>query len=157
MQPATLNGLMAMTEKELPLSERARQLLSRETIKIRVIDSGSVFALHPMVPDSVLDAQREVAKATPAEMNRHYERKVREWLLSADPEERIKYRLEREHVKFRAIALAAVEPVLTVAQAERLGDDAVAIYEEILIFSGLAERPAPAPVAAVPADGDAAA
>lgn len=140
MKPATLNGLMAATQTELPLPERARQLLSRDTLLVRMIDRGSLFALHPMAPEEVLDAPPELAKATDAEKNRHFQHRLREWLRVAPAEERVAYRLETERVKFRAIALAALAPRMTVEEAERLGDDAEALYVGILEFSGLGEK-----------------
>jgi len=137
MQPATLNGLLSATQTELPLPERARELLSRPTILVRAIDRGSLGALHPMLPESVIEASAANAKLPAEERDRLFNQLVREWQRQAPEEERVAYRLGVERVKFRAIALAALDPRLTWQEAERLGDDAEAIYLGLLEFSGL--------------------
>ena len=68
--------------------------------------------------------------------------------MSLPAADRIRYRLEVESVKFHVLALTALDPRLTLAQAERFGSAADDLYREILIFSGLVQAPpAATPVA----------
>jgi hypothetical protein len=150
MQPATLtlatlNGLMAATQTELPLSDRAKALLSRETIIVRTIDSGSHTVLFPLPPDEVIGDEppipstlsKEEREAEAKRRSDAYRAREQHWMRTAPEAERIAYRLALERVKFHTIALAAIEPRLTSEQAERLGDAATDVYIGILRFSGL--------------------
>jgi hypothetical protein len=159
--PATLNGLLSATQTALPLSPRAKELLSRDTILVRSIDASSHQALFPMPPDEVFEDPDPTAKKTPEEQRDALNRREREWLRTAPSDERVEYRLEVQRVQYRTIALAALEPKMTWQEAERLGNDAAEIYFGILEFSGLLkkktetkaekkpEEPAPAADAAV--------
>jgi hypothetical protein len=134
----TLDAFLKATETELPLSPRLAALLGRPAMRFMGIDSGRFGALFPIMPPEVAatplnkDGKPDPTAPTLSERERR-------WLMTLPAEERIRYRLEVENVRFHVIALTALEPRLTFEQALRLGSDADALYLAVLRFSGLLE------------------
>ena len=139
---ATLNGLMAATQTEVELPAPAAALLSRKTVIIRRIAGSTFRAMFPPIPAAILEGLPPDL-AGPERQQAMREREI-QWIESAPSAERVRYRVDLEQVKFRALARALVEPRMTEEEVERLGDDITSVYVRLLEFSGLLE-PAPAP------------
>ena len=145
---ATLNGLMTATQAEVELPEPTQALLSRKTVVIRRIPASTFRALFPFLPAAVVEQGPDEAALTDEERRlRQREREVR-WMETAPAAERVKYRLDLEQVKFRALALCLVEPRMTEAEVERLGDEIMPVYIRLLEISGLITKAEPAVEAA---------
>lgn len=143
---ATLNGLMKATQTEVELPPAAAALLSRSTVTIRRIAGSTFRALFPLIPAAILDG----IPADLAPVERQAEVRARElrWIEEAPSVERVRYRVDLEQVKFRALARCLVEPRMTEEEVERLGDDIWPVYVRLLEFSGLLDAPAAAEEAA---------
>ena len=141
---ATMNGLMKATQTEVELPPAAAELLHRSAVIIRRIAASTFRALFPVIP-------REITEALPTDPEQAgVELRAREllWLETAPAAARVAYRLDLEQVKVRAVALCLVEPRLSEAEVERLGDDILPVYQRLLEFSGLLAAPViPEPVA----------
>ena len=141
---ATLNGLMKATQAEVELPEPTQVLLSRKTVIIGRIPHSTFRALFPFLPAAVVVPGPDEADLTDAErLVRQREREMR-WMETADSAERVKYRVDVEQVKFRALALALVEPKMTEAEVTRLGDEIMPVYVRLLEISGIITPAAPA-------------
>jgi hypothetical protein len=125
---ATVNGLMRATQVEVELSPELEALLSRKTVIVRRIPPSTFYALFPYVPAEVAMAGPEEATLPPEERRR----------LQA---ERVRYRVDVEQVKYRALALTLVEPRMTEEEVERLGDEVEPIYRAMLRLSKLLKEP----------------
>ena len=158
---ATLNGLMAATQAEVDLPELLQALLHRKTAVVRRIPASTFRALFPFLPAAVVeeedpkpedaaltDEQRRVRQVE--RQKRQREREIR-WMETAPAAERVRYRVDLEQVKFRALALALVDPRMTEAEVERLGDEVEPVYIRLLEISGLLGKPAEAAPSEVPA------
>lgn len=141
---ATLNGLMQATQTEVDLPEALQALLSRKAVVIRRLAASTFRALFPFLPAAVVEAGPE--EATLSDEDRRTRQREREihWLETAPPAERVRYRVDLEQVKFRALALALVEPRMREEEVERLGDEITPVYVRLLEFSGLIATPAAA-------------
>lgn len=134
---ATLNGLMAATQAEVELPEPLQVLLSRKTVTIRRIAASTFRALFPFLPAAVVEEGPGDAALTNEERRvRQREREIH-WMETAPAAERVRYRVDLEQVKFRALALTLVDPRMTEAEVERLGDEVEPVYLRLLEISGL--------------------
>ncbi|HEX7786607.1 MAG TPA: hypothetical protein VF653_10335, partial [Methylomirabilota bacterium] len=133
MPVATLNGLMKATQTEVELTEAAKALLSRETVTIRRISASIYGLLCPPRPAALLEGLPTDLDG-PARVRWMQDRELA-WLAEDFTEERIRYRVAMEKVKFRAVAEALVEPKMTTDEVERLGDEVNPIYLRLLVFS----------------------
>lgn len=138
----TLEELLERTETRVTLPLLSQEIGGR-VIRARRVARGEYLSLLPPLPP-------EAAQWPPEELA------ARElaWIRTLPPEDLERRRAELRDVLFRVVALAALEPVLTLEHARRLGDDAAAAAVEILRFSGIvpglgAAAPAEAPAAAV--------
>jgi hypothetical protein len=134
---ATMNGLMKATQTEVALTPAAAALMSRPTVVIRRIAASTFRALFPVIP-------REITEALSADPERAaVELREREllWLETAPAAARVAYRLDLEQVKVRAVALCLVEPRMSEAEVDRLGDEILPVYQRLLEFSGLLAAP----------------
>lgn len=152
MPAATVNGLMRATQTEVTLTPEAQALLSRETVTIRRISASIYGLLCPPRPAALLEG-------FPADLDaeargRWLRDRELAWLSEDFSEERMRYRVAMEKVKFRAVAEALVEPRMTAEEVERLGDEVNPIYFRLLVFSKLIEEPQP--VEAPPSESPAA-
>jgi hypothetical protein len=143
---ATLNGLMTATQAEVELPEPTQALLSRKTVVIRRIPASTYRALFPFLPAAVVDGggPEEAALTDKERLKLQTERELH-WLETAPSAERVKYRVDLEQVKFRALALCLVEPRMTEAEVERLGDEIQPVFIRLLEISGLRRKPEPEP------------
>jgi hypothetical protein len=141
---ATLNGLMTATQAEVELPEPTQALLSRKTVVIRRIPASTFRALFPFLPAAVVVGDPEEAGMTDEERRTRQREREMHWLETAPAAERVKYRVDLEQVKFRALALCLVEPRMTEAEVERLGDEITPVYVRLLEISGLITKAEPA-------------
>ena len=148
MPVATLNGLMKATQTEVELTEAAKALLSRETVTIRRISASIYGLLCPPRPAALLEGLPTDLDG-PARVRWMQDRELA-WLAEDFTEERIRYRVAMEKVKFRAVAEALAEPKMTADEVERLGDEVNPIYLRLLVFSNLIAEPQPAEAASEP-------
>ena len=140
---ATLNGLMTATQAEVELPEPTQALLSRKTVVIRRIPASTFRALFPFLPAAVVDGGPDEAGMTDEERRTRQREREIHWMETAPAAERVKYRLDLEQVKFRALALCLVEPRMTEVEVERLGDEIMPIYIRLLEISGLLAKAEP--------------
>jgi hypothetical protein len=154
---ATLNGLMKATQTEVELPAAAAALLSRTTVTIRRIAGSTFRALFPPRPAELMALIRALPPTLegPALVEAIQQCELR-WIEEALPGARVRYRVELEEVKYRALARALVEPRMTEEEVERLGDDIDPVYVRLLEFSGLIPS-APAATEEAPAREPAAA
>lgn len=138
---ATLNGLMSATQAEVELPAPTQALLSRKTVIIRRIAASTFRALFPFLPAAVLEAEPDEAGLTELERRARLHAREMHWIETAPAAERVRYRVDLEQVKFRALALALVDPRMTEAEVERLGDEILPVYVRLLEISGLITTP----------------
>lgn len=132
-QILTVEELLAWTQKEFPLPVLAAVPEHERGIIARRIGGAEYLSLLPPDPPG-----SETWPENPAE------RRVREQeYLDALPREAREAReTALRGVNAQVVALAAIQPTLTPAQARHLGDDAIILAHEILEFSGLLAPPA---------------
>lgn len=128
----TIEELIRATETmvELPLLSVG---LGTRKIRVRRISRNEYFALLPPLPAA--------AEEWPA---KEFLKRERAWLGTLEPDELEQRRQAIRDLNVRIVALASLEPALTIEQARRLGDDAAVAAEEILLFSKVRTVPAPA-------------
>jgi hypothetical protein len=143
---ASMNGLMKATQTEVALTPAAAELLHRPAVVIRRIAASTFRALFPIIPRAITDA----LPSDPLEAATALRVREMEWMETAPADERVRYRVDLEQVKVRAVALCLVDPRLSEAEVERLGDDIQPVYLRLLEFSGLMA----APVVQEPAAGE---
>lgn len=113
-------------------AEQGREVFAR----IRRVDAVDYALTASPIPPELL--------AAPAE------EQVR-WYEALPVRERRERDLARALGRRRFVALGVVEPRLTEEDAANLGPDLSVLYNEIMVFSGLAAVPAPAPEASAAA------
>jgi hypothetical protein len=145
---ATVNGLMRATQTEVTLTPEVQALLSRETVTIRRISASIYGLLCPPRPAALLEGMP--ADLDPAARVQWIRERELVWITEDFTEDRIRYRVAMEKVKFRAVAEARVGPRMTVEEVERLGDDVKPIDLRLLAISKLIDEPQPAEAASEP-------
>jgi len=148
MPAATVNGLMKATQTEVTLTPEAAALLSRETVTIRRISASIHALLYPPRPAGLFEGMPEHLE--PKDRAQWIQQREVAWLSEDFTDDRIRYRVAMEKVKFRAVAEALVEPRMSVEEVERLGDEVTPIYIALLRFSKLIDDPQPAEAASEP-------
>src|SRR6185503_9231834 len=138
MTIATLNGLVAETQAVVELTPEAAELLSRPSVTIRRIAASTFRALFPPIPTAILEGIPQ--GLTGAAFDAALGEQERRYLASAPGPERRRYLVELEAVKFAAVALAMVDPPMTEAEVERLGDDVLPLYVRLLEISKLGRK-----------------
>ena len=136
---ATIEEILAASEKEVELPELSKTVGETRTVKVRKISQPEFRQfLPPSAPGAETWAKED------------FEEKTKIWVAGLDAETVAHRERLMADLNGRLLAMAALEPKLTFEQAQRLGGDAVVAAAEILRFSGLiAEAPADeAPVAA---------
>ncbi len=135
-QLLTVDELLAATEKTLALPALSKVLGEERYVTVRRIGGAEFLSLLPPDPPGA-----ETWPEDPAER----QVREREYLDALPPEAREARQAALRDVNAQVVALAAIQPTLTPAQARHLGADAMIIAHEILAFSGLL---APVPGAA---------
>lgn len=142
---ATLNGFMAATQAEVALPAPCQALLHRETVTVRRIPASLFGALFPFLPAAVVVPGPEEEALSKDERAQRFRERENHWLETVEPSVRVRYRVDQEQVKFRALAMALVAPKMTAEEVERLGDDITPVYVRLLEISGLLVKPETAP------------
>jgi hypothetical protein len=125
----TLARLLAATETEVALPITSERLGTPVTIKVRRISSPEHRAFLPALPP-----ESETWGTT------EWLDRQRAWLATLSADELDERRALYAMVAARIVAAAALDPVLTVDEARRLGDEADTVAVEILRFSGLVQN-----------------
>jgi hypothetical protein len=128
---ATIEDILSTGEKELPIPG----LLDAEgeplTLRVRKVHAGERDALMPQLPAQLFEALPEDPEARTAILT---ERRAA-WLKTLTPAELEARTHEATKYFARLVARASLDPVLTEAQAERLGDAVVTLANQITEFS----------------------
>jgi hypothetical protein len=131
----TLEELETCTTHEVELPALSKAAGRSVKLKFRRIGRPEYYALVPLPPAESLDWKLE-----------EFDAKRAAWMLGLPAEEQIKRRQLDVDFRLRVIALAALQPELTVETARRLGGDADVAFAEIVRVSEI--MPAPEPEAA---------
>ncbi len=130
-QIATVEEILAGTETTADLPGLSGRLGAPRRVRIRRIGRAEYLSLLPPLPPGAHEWPREEWAA-----------RELAWIETLPPEALEARRQQARDVLFRVVALATIEPALTLEQARRLGDDALVVAAEVLRFSGLAPEPA---------------
>lgn len=125
----TIEELIRASETTIELPLLSRELGTRK-LRARRISRNEYFTLLPPLP-------AEAEEWPPEE----FLARERAWLGALEPEELERRRQAMRDLTVRIVALASLEPALTIEQARRLGDDAAVAAEAILVFSGVRKVP----------------
>ncbi len=128
---ATIEDILSTGEKELPIPG----LLDAEgeplTLRVRKVHAGERDVLMPQLPAHLFEE-------LPEEPEKHTtiltERRAA-WFKTLTPAELEERTREATKYFARLVARASLDPVLTEAQAERLGDAVVTLANQITAFS----------------------
>lgn len=134
---ATIEDILATGETELPIPGLLDAQGEPLTIHVRKVHAGERTALQPALPGHLFERLPEDPEAREAELLARQER----WLKTLTPEEVTGRRVEAADFCCRIVALAALDPPLTPAQARALGDGVIALANAIIEFS--LNHPAP--------------
>ena len=134
----TVEELYAATRYVVDLPELTRRTGKPCRVVVRPIAMADYLNLLPLPPVELEEVP--AAEATKRELA---------WLRGLPAEEAARHREDRSDVVYRTIALASLEPSLTVEQARHLGPDSMVVFTAILVESGILPRP-PVPEAVSP-------
>ncbi len=126
----TIAKLMAASEKTVPLPELSKDTGEDQVIRVRRVGRAEYLSLLPPLPP-------EAAEWPPEQFSAH----ELAWIRSLPPDQGEARRVALRDVLYRTLALAAVEPALTLEQARRLASDGELAAAEVLRFSGLLITP----------------
>lgn len=128
---ATLEEILAASEREIPLPGLSKTVGEPRTIKVRKLSQAEfrVF-LPPNPPGSESWDPKD------------WEEKEKAWVATLEPAELAARVRILSVMNFHVLATVALEPTLTLEQAKRLGNDATIAAAEVLIFSELAKAAA---------------
>jgi hypothetical protein len=135
---ATVQEIRASGQRELEIPGMTDEVGEALTVLVRKVHAGERMSLMPPLPPSVLQGEPKLLAE-----------RERAWLASLTPEQMEARRAEANEYCYRLVALAALEPQMTVEDARALGDGALVLADEITRFSAN-EKAAPIPEA-VPA------
>lgn len=128
---ATIEDILSTGEKELPIPG----LLDAEgeplTLRVRKVHAGERDALMPQLPAQLFEDLPEDPEQRTAILT---ERRAA-WFKTLTHEQLEERTREATKYFARLVACASLDPVLTEAQAERLGDAVVTLANEITAFS----------------------
>lgn len=134
----TIDDILSTGEKDLPIPGLLGADGEAVTLRVRKVSAGERDALLPQLPAHLYEDLPEDEDVRQKELT---ERR-RLWLERLTPEQIEARTQEASHFFARLVARASVDPVLTEAQAERLGDALVELGNEIMAFSK--NKPTPA-------------
>ena len=131
---ATLEEILAASETDVALPGLTAALGEPRSLRVRKLSRAEfLLTLPPSPPGSDSWAKEDWAAKEEA------------WLATLDPAQVQARREALASLNVKIAALAAVDPVLTLEQAARLGDDAAVVGTAVLRFSGIGQaEPAPA-------------
>ena len=135
---ATIDEILAASETEVDLPALSVTVGEPRTIKVRKLSRAEFLTcLPPNPPGSDSWAKEDWAAKEEA------------WLATLDQETLSARRQTIALLNPRVVALCAIDPPLTLEQAQRLGDDALTVAAALLRFSGITapETPVEAPAA----------
>lgn len=130
-------GVEVATLAMIQECSRKRVLLPRLTalrghpveLTIRPISRSEWIACTPQPPPGSREWSTE-----------EWDAKAAEWFAGLSDEARFERLRTQALTDPKILALAAVEPALTVEEARKLGDDVAVAAEEVVVFSGLVKR-----------------
>jgi hypothetical protein len=128
---ATLQDILETGEKDVVIPGLTDAAGEPLTIRVRKVHAGERQALLPQVPAHLFENLPEKPDDRQAELMR---REVH-WLGTLSAAQVDMRRRESSEFCYRLLALAALDPILTVDDARRLGDGALELAGEILEFS----------------------
>ena len=129
---ATVQEIRASGQKELEIPGMVDEAGEPLTVLVRKVHAGERMGLMPPLPQSVLMGEQGKL------MDRE-----RAWLDTLTPEQLDQRRREGNEFCYRLVALAAIEPAMTVEDARALGDGALILADEITKFSSNAQAAEP--------------
>lgn len=123
---ATIEEILAASETEIALPGLSASLGEPVSIKVRKLGRAEfLLALPPSPAGSESWAKEDWAAKEEA------------WLATLEPAQLQARRQTMADLNIKVLAAAALDPVLTLEEARRLGDDALVAAAEILRFSGI--------------------
>jgi hypothetical protein len=138
---ATVQDIKQTGEKDLVVQGLIDEAGEPLTIRVRKVHAGERNALLPQTPPHLFKDLPDNPEERQAEL---VARETR-WLESLTSEQLDARRLESAEFCCRVVALAALDPILSVGDARRLGDGALELASQILEFSK--NKPGAAPAA----------
>lgn len=137
---ATIEEILAASETEIALPALSASVGESRTLKIRKLARAEFLLCLPPSPPGAESWAKEDWVAKEAV-----------WLATLEPDVLEARRRILADLNVKLVSAAALDPLLTMEQARRLGDDALVAAAEILRFSGITAEEKPAEPAAEPA------
>jgi len=128
---ATVQDIKQTGEKDLVVPGLVDETGEPLTIRVRKVHAGERNALLPQTPAHLFENLPEKPDDRQAELVA----RETKWLESLTVDQLDARRLESAEFCYRLLALAALDPVLSVDDARRLGDGALELASQILEFS----------------------
>jgi hypothetical protein len=127
---ATIEEILAASETDIALPGLSASVGEPRSLKVRKVARAEfLLCLPPSPPGSETWAKEDWAA------------KEAVWLETLEPEVLQARRQMLADLNVRLVAIAALDPALSLEQARRLGDDALVAASEILRFSGITAEP----------------
>jgi hypothetical protein len=128
----TIEELIASSETTLPCPFLSVEKNRPVGVRVRKIGRAEYISLLPPLPPDLVVAIRD-ERLTPEDASD----RERAWVASLPADIQEVRRAAYCDLNYHLVAIAAIEPKLTVEQARLLGDDAIALGAQILTFSGI--------------------